>query len=196
MYLYTVNAFPYGAFKGTIVKEQVYEPDWRAKSARITPSTSPTCWPMSARAGMAPSIQSAPLGFKPRVTGGDVVASYTEHVLRVVAHLVAIEARTGRTVQLALEPEPLCFLETTDETIDYFTRAPLFGRRGGETRQARAHADCGGERRAAPASRHGVRHLPSGGRNSRTSPRRCKSWWTPAFRSSSCRKPRRCICRK
>ena len=28
MYLYTVNAFPYGPFKGTIVKENVYEPDW------------------------------------------------------------------------------------------------------------------------------------------------------------------------
>jgi hypothetical protein len=29
MYLYTVNAFPYGPFKGRTVKEQVYEPDWR-----------------------------------------------------------------------------------------------------------------------------------------------------------------------
>src|SRR2546430_17413310 len=28
MYLYTVNAFPYGPFKGSIVKEQVYRPDW------------------------------------------------------------------------------------------------------------------------------------------------------------------------
>ena len=31
MYLYTVNAFPYGPFKNTIVKEQVYEPDWRSR---------------------------------------------------------------------------------------------------------------------------------------------------------------------
>ena len=72
--------------------------------------------------GMPLSIQSAPLGFKPRVTGDDVVKSYTDHVLRVVAHLIALQARTGRTVQLALEPEPYCFLETTDETIDYFTK--------------------------------------------------------------------------
>jgi len=73
-------------------------------------------------AGISPSIQSAPLGFKPRVTGNDVVASYTQHVLRVAAHLVALEARTGCTVTLALEPEPFCFLETTDETVDYFTK--------------------------------------------------------------------------
>ena len=28
MYVYTVNAFPYGPFKGRAVMEQVYEPDW------------------------------------------------------------------------------------------------------------------------------------------------------------------------
>ena len=54
------------------------------------------------------------------MTGDDVIASYTDHVLRVVAHLIALESKTGRTVQLALEPEPYCFLETTDETIAYF----------------------------------------------------------------------------
>ena len=31
MYVYTVNAFPYGSFKGSVVKEQVYEPDWRSE---------------------------------------------------------------------------------------------------------------------------------------------------------------------
>ncbi len=121
MYLYTVNAFPYGAFKGTVVKEQVYEPDWRSEertryTINVADVLADVCTP-----DIAPSIQSAPLGFKPRVTGDDVVASYTDHVLRVAAHLVALEARTGRTVQLALEPEPFCFLETTDETVDYFT---------------------------------------------------------------------------
>ena len=121
MYLYTVNAFPYGAFKGTLVKEQVYEPDWRSEertryTINVADVLADVCAP-----DIAPSIQSAPLGFKPRVTGDDVVASFTEHVLRVVAHLVELEARTGRTVQLALEPEPFCFLETTDETVDYFT---------------------------------------------------------------------------
>ena len=122
MYVYTVNAFPYGAFKGTVVKEQVYEPDWRSEErTRYTINVADLLADVGAP-GMALSIQSAPLGFKPRVTGDDVVKSYTDHVLRVVAHLIALQARTGRTVQLALEPEPYCFLETTDETIDYFTK--------------------------------------------------------------------------
>jgi hypothetical protein len=121
MYVYTVNAFPYGAFKGTVVKEQVYEPDWRSEErTRYTINVADVLADVGSP-DLALSIQSAPLGFKPRVTGSDVVESYTDHVLRVVAHLIDLESRTGRTVQLALEPEPFCFLETTDEAIDYFT---------------------------------------------------------------------------
>ena len=121
LYVYTVNAFPYGAFKDTVVKEQVYEPDWRTEER--TQYTINVADILSDIAGehVAPSIQTAPLGFKPNVTGPDVIASYTEHVMRVAAHLIQVEARTGRTVTLAIEPEPHCFLETTDETIAYFT---------------------------------------------------------------------------
>jgi hypothetical protein len=121
MYVYTANAFPYGAFKGTVVKEQVYEPDWRTEerttyTINVADILADICKP-----GVSPSIQTAPLGFKPNVTGPDIVDSYTDHVLRVVAHLVQTEARTGHLVTLGLEPEPRCFLETTDETVDYFT---------------------------------------------------------------------------
>jgi hypothetical protein len=131
MYVYTVNAFPYGAFKGTLVKEQVYEPDWRteertAYTINVADILSDICRP-----DVSPSIQTAPLGFKPNVTGPDVIASYTDHVLRVVAHLIQIEARTGRLVTLAIEPEPHCFLETTDETIEYF-RGHLYTGRSAE----------------------------------------------------------------
>ena len=121
MYLYTVNAFPYGPFKNQIVKEQVYEPDWRTEERTQYTMNVADILADVVPASIAPSIQSAPLGFKPNVTGKDVIASYTEHVLRVAAHLIELEKRTGRTVTLALEPEPFCFLETTDETVDYFT---------------------------------------------------------------------------
>ncbi len=121
LYLYTVNAFPYGPFKGRVVKEQVYEPDWRSEERTQYTINVADVLADVVDEDTAPSIQTAPLGFKPRVSGPDVVASYTEHLLRVVAHLVSLEARTGRTVTLAVEPEPYCFLETTDETVDYFS---------------------------------------------------------------------------
>ena len=122
LYLYTVNAFPYGPFKGQRVKEQVYEPDWRSEErTRYTTDVADVLADVVPET-IAPSIQTAPLGFKPNVTGPEVVAEYTEHVLRVAAHFVGLERETGRTVTLGIEPEPFCFLETTDETIEYFQR--------------------------------------------------------------------------
>jgi len=121
MYLYTVNAFPYGPFKNTMVKKTVYEPDWRSDERAVYTMQVADILAEVAGEHVDPSIQSPPLGFKPRVTGPDVVAAYTRQVIRVVAHLAQLKERTGRTVTLALEPEPYCFLETTEEAIDYFT---------------------------------------------------------------------------
>lgn len=120
MYLYTVNAFPYGAFKGATVKEQVYEPDWRADArARYTKNVADVLADI-APAHVMPSIQSPPLGFKPRVTGPEVVAEFTRQLVGTAAHLVELERRTGKTVTLAIEPEPYCYLETTEETVRFF----------------------------------------------------------------------------
>src|SRR5690606_38973586 len=120
MYLYTVNAFPYGPFKNQIVKKEVYEPDWRTDERAVYTMQVADILAEVAAPHVNPSIQSPPLGFKPRVTGPDVVEAYTRQVIRVVAHLVQLNQRTGRTVTLALEPEPYCFLETTEEAIAYF----------------------------------------------------------------------------
>jgi hypothetical protein len=121
MYLYTANAFPYGDFKSGPVKERVYEPDWRTAERTQYTKNVATILADVAPEGTSPSIQSSPLGFKPNVKGPKDVTSFTDHVLQVAAHLVDLEPSTGRTVTLALEPEPMCFLETTDEAVRYFT---------------------------------------------------------------------------
>jgi hypothetical protein len=120
LYLYTVNAFPYGAFKGGPVKQEVYEPDWRSPERRAYTARVADILAEVGSPAVNPSIQTPPLGFKPNVTGPDVVDAYTENLLHLVAHLVGLERSTGRTVTLAIEPEPYCFLETTPETVGYF----------------------------------------------------------------------------
>jgi sugar phosphate isomerase/epimerase len=120
LYIFTVNAFVYGGFKGQEVKEVVYEPDWQTEErVRYTMNVADILAEI-APDGVNPSIQTPPMGFKPKVTGPEVVAEYTDNVMRVVAHLVELERRTGKTVTLAIEPEPACFVETTDEAIEYF----------------------------------------------------------------------------
>ncbi|HTI67907.1 MAG TPA: metabolite traffic protein EboE [Caulobacteraceae bacterium] len=120
LYLYTVNAFPFGPFKNQVVKEEVYEPDWRSEArARYTKNVAEILAEVGG-SDVNPSIQSPPLGFKPRVTGPDVVEAYAAGMREMAAFLHRLRERTGRTVTLAVEPEPACFLETTAETVDFF----------------------------------------------------------------------------
>ncbi len=164
MYIYTANAFVYGHFKGDKVKEQVYEPDWRGEERTQYTINVANVLADVCPAGIAPSIQSAPLGFKPRVTGDDVIASYTDHVLRVVAHLIALEVK-DRPHRAAGARAGAVLLSRNHRRDDrLFPRSPLFRRRGRKARQACACADLRGERSAAPPCRHRLRHLPSGGR--------------------------------
>ena len=63
----------------------------------------------------------------------------------MVAHLITLHQSTGRTVRLALEPEPYCFLETTEEALDYF-KEHLYSKRAidtivGATGLSRSQAD-------------------------------------------------------
>jgi sugar phosphate isomerase/epimerase len=126
MYVFTLNGFPYGTFHGTRVKEDVYLPDWRdPERLRYTDQLADLLAQLlpEARAGEAAiegSVSTVPGAFKPALEGPEDVALMVEHLLRHVAHLVALRARTGRLVALALEPEPHCFLETLAEVVDFF----------------------------------------------------------------------------
>jgi hypothetical protein len=70
----------------------------------------------------------------------------TERLLAAAADLVELQRNTGRTVALALEPEPCCFLETVEEAIAFFDGALLtreaVARFGALTRLGAAEAEA------------------------------------------------------
>ena len=123
MYVFTLNGFPYGTFHGARVKEEVYLPDWRdperLRYTNLLADLLADLLPPGA-ADLEGSVSTVPGAFKPALGGPEDVALMVEHLLRHVAHLVALRARTGRLVALALEPEPHCFLETIAEVVDFF----------------------------------------------------------------------------
>lgn len=120
LYVFTVNAFPYGNFHGTRVKEQVYAPDWRTRERlRFTNQVADLLADL-APDGMTASISTVPGAFKAEVQGQADVERISEGFVRAAAHLHEIAHATGRTIVLAIEPEPACFLETTDEAIRFF----------------------------------------------------------------------------
>lgn len=127
LYVFTINAFPYGSFHGTRVKEQVYEPDWRDERRLKFSNRCADLLAALLPDGVEGSISTVPGAYKASIESGGDVARMTELLVRHAAHLHRIAEETGKQISLALEPEPCCFLETIDEAIDFF-RDQLFGR--------------------------------------------------------------------
>jgi hypothetical protein len=126
LYVFTLNGFPYGAFHRTRVKESVYLPDWfedkrvlyTGSLARVLAALLPD--------GVPGSISTVPGCFAPRAVGPDAHRLLALNVARAAAELVRIERETGRFIALALEPEPACYLETTAQTVRFFSE-DVFG---------------------------------------------------------------------
>jgi hypothetical protein len=122
LYVFTLNGFPYGRFHDTRVKESVYLPDWQ-DAARLAYSNllaDILADLLPADRDIEGSISTVPGAFKPRVTGRRNVDAMVRNLVAHAVHLASLEARTGRTLRLALEPEPCCFLETIEEAVSFF----------------------------------------------------------------------------
>lgn len=115
---FTMNGFPYGRFHGAPVKEAVYEPDWTtAERVAYSLSLAETMAALIPPGALA-TISTVPGGYAPRVRG--LEAAVADGLLQAVAGLVRLERATGRTVALALEPEPWCLLESTADAVAFF----------------------------------------------------------------------------
>jgi sugar phosphate isomerase/epimerase len=128
-YVFTINGFPYGPFHGRQVKEAVYQPDWRHQE-RVAYSNLLADLLVELLPGdraLEGSISTVPGTFKPLADAPGAIEQIARNLIRHAAHLVQIERDTGRTIALALEPEPYCFLETIAETVRFFEQH-LFAR--------------------------------------------------------------------
>jgi len=126
-YVFTLNAFPYGAFHGRAVKENAYRPDWSEPERLAYTNHAADLLAELLPPGEEGSVSTVPGTFKPWAAGR--LEAIVEHLIRHVAHLVALRARTGQTIALALEPEPFCYLETIEEAVAFF-EGHLFSRNG------------------------------------------------------------------
>lgn len=122
-YIFTLNGFPYGTFHGQPIKEGAYRPDW-SDPARLTyTNTLAEHLVKWLPDGMEGSISTVPGTYKSWVAGSDgpkIISAIGDNIVRHVAHLVGIKAATDKTINLALEPEPCCLIETIEETVSFF----------------------------------------------------------------------------
>jgi sugar phosphate isomerase/epimerase len=117
---HTLNAFPYGDFHDQRVKEKVYLPDW-SDPRRLTYTGQ--CAAILAAllpAEIEGSISTLPLGFKGFSHAPQFTAACARQIIKCARALKRLRGETGRMIRLAIEPEPLCVLETTKEAIAFF----------------------------------------------------------------------------
>ena len=128
LYVFTVNGFPYGPFHGQPVKQQVYAPDWRTperlaytdRLATLLAALLPPGQPE-----LTGSVSTVPGAFIAAAADPGARAQVADAMQRHVAHLAALEERTGRQIVLAIEPEPMCLMQTTADAVEFF-EAELF----------------------------------------------------------------------
>lgn len=114
----TVNAFPYAAFQGAVVKHAVYHPTWATRERLDY-----TLAAARVLAGLLPddadhgSISTLPLAWQTPWSDADQHVALT-HLAELADGLVKVEADTGRRVVVGVEPEPGCVVETIEQAVE------------------------------------------------------------------------------
>ncbi len=113
----TLNGFPYEGFGAEEVKYRVYQPDW-TDPERLTHTTHlarllAVLLPDDVTEG---TISTLPLGW--RTSFDDTAAARADAALTGLSErLDALEDLTGKSIRIAVEPEPGCIIETTADAI-------------------------------------------------------------------------------
>ncbi|KUN82919.1 metabolite traffic protein EboE [Streptomyces griseoruber] len=120
----TLNGFPYEGFGAEEVKYRVYRPDW-ADTERLAHTTDlarllTALLPDDVTEG---TVSTLPLAWR---TGFDEHAAATAAaaLTTLSRRLDALEELTGKSIRVALEPEPGCTVETTADAIGPLTALP------------------------------------------------------------------------
>ena len=119
-YIFTFNGFPYGQFHGMRVKEQVYRPDWTSPERVAYTNLLFNLLAELLPAGVEGSVSTLPGSFKEFHLSMDAQKAIRQNLWRTVEHIARVSEKTGRKLHLGLEPEPLCLLESSAETIHLF----------------------------------------------------------------------------
>lgn len=125
---YTINGFPFDNFHQDVVKHAVYRPTWQDPARlRYTQQLADILAALLPEDQPVGSISTLPIGWPESAAeagadreDGTIVEAAGKHFRELAEYLKKLEARTGRRIVVAIEPEPGCILDSTDDVIGFF----------------------------------------------------------------------------
>lgn len=123
LYVFTLNGFPYGGFHREIVKDRVYEPDWRSEERVDYTLRLVSILNELLPVGEEGSISTSPLSYKPWLSGGErdeALRIGAVHLADVAGALHALREQSEKLIHIGIEPEPNCLIEDSQETVTFF----------------------------------------------------------------------------
>jgi len=119
-YVFTINGFPYGAFHGTRVKEQVFKPDWTTRERLDYTNQLFDILSKLLPPGMSGSVSTLPGSHKEFNIGAGELDAIFDNLKSCSEHIERLSESTAHDLHLGLEPEPLGLFETSGETLKFF----------------------------------------------------------------------------
>ncbi len=122
---FTINGFPYDKFHLPIVKHRVYQPTWADQERfEYTCQLADLLAELLSAQGdeFVGSISTLPLGWPTELSSPGRLDRAGENLRRLTDHLAELESKSGRRIVVAIEPEPGCQIDTTDDVIEWFAK--------------------------------------------------------------------------
>jgi hypothetical protein len=119
-YVFTINGFPFGQFHAARVKEKVYLPDWTSPERLEYTNLLFDLLAELLPAGVEGSVSTLPGSFKDFIQTDLQEQAIRQNLWHCIEHISRVSEKSGRRLHLGLEPEPLCLLENSAETISFF----------------------------------------------------------------------------
>lgn len=119
-YVFTINGFPYGAFHGTRVKEQVFKPDWSTQERLVYTNLLFDILAQLLPPGVSGSVSTLPGSHKTFGVGAEELQAIFKNLRLCREHIETVSTASGHDLHLGLEPEPLGLFETSGETLKFF----------------------------------------------------------------------------
>ncbi len=124
LYVFTINGFPYGQFHKERVKDQVHTPDWTTSERLEYTKRLFNILSVLLPEGLDGGVSTSPISYKWWHKNQDELdlakANACNHLAELIVHLVELNAKTGKSLHLDMEPEPDGIIETTSEFVDFF----------------------------------------------------------------------------